>query len=144
MSNFDLFCLAFGAIACAVLYFVLKHRVHIHIAYQSRGQEPRRTATAEQMPAARQAARAARANRKAGDDGPLQFTQAPRTTSRVVNLPSGARGSFDSVVWGDLTSALINLGCKEKRARQIVSRLQAEAPKEEFDALLRRAIKEAA
>jgi hypothetical protein len=125
-------------LSLAILYWVLKYRVHIHVTYTPlRGREPRRGS----------------AKPRTGEDRPHQFAGSvppsrPRISPRSIASDVSAAESVihpESVVWGDISSALVNLGTPKTKARSIASKVCKEhAGEQSFEDLLRLAIQEAA
>ena len=104
------------------LFVVLRFRVHIHVTYQSPGRQGGKvSAIAASRPKRQQ---------RAGE------------ISGEVSPPQLASASKEQIA--ELASALVNLGCKRQRAREIASRALELAPEADFDALLKWAIREAA
>lgn len=98
-------------ISAAILYFVLRYRVHVHVSYTPR----------------RRAARPAQSSRRTSRCMPEEVrpVQSPA-------VPSPVRQK-------DLESALRNLGCKPAQAKEAAGRAMFHQDPE-FPAALRRAI----
>lgn len=117
-----MFSLACLFLSIAILSFILKYRVHIHVHYSSLETQPSRQARVSNV------------------SKPPRHNTAVK--SDVPEVPSGTRAGVQDNAIVDVMSALINLQVKPARARQIASRVCSSPG--DFDSLLRRAIQEAA
>jgi hypothetical protein len=109
-------------ISLAVLYFILKYRVHINIEItSSRGPRPRV---------------------KAGNVSSIHPSRKSQgTESHGASLARRRTGEDPSL---EITSALVNLGSSKAEARAAAKRAIAKLPDAPFDVVLRAAIQEAA
>lgn len=104
-------------LSVAILYFILKYRVHVHVQYSRRG------------------ATSARA-RKGGE---ILSTEALEDGHRAMSRREPLQPTTR-----DITSALVNLGCDRAKALEVAKRVQKAHPGVGFDGLLREALREAA
>jgi hypothetical protein len=96
--------------SAAILFFIVKYRVHVHITY---------TPSGSRRPTARKSGRRAEARADLGPTAktrPVLFSQTP-----------------ESIVWGDIASALVNLGASKQQARSAARQALAEHPDASFD-----------
>jgi hypothetical protein len=102
--------------SATILFYVLKFRVHIHVTYTLPG-SPR------------------------GIRSPVR---SQRATDRSSLVAPGRQAETTGCrpVQADVESALVNLGCKKLKAREIAARVCREH--QDFDGALRLAIQEAA
>jgi hypothetical protein len=104
-------------ISSAILFFVLRYRVHVHVTYT--------------LPVSPRGIRSPMRSQRATDRSSLV---AP---GRQAEATTNCRP-----VQADVESALINLGCKKLKAREIAARACREH--QDFEGALRLAIQEAA
>ena len=109
MNHLILFNISLFLISVAILFFVVKYRIHITVNY---------------TPSTPKSARA----RKSAAGGPAQLP--------VALAPSMAPAE------SEIAAALVNLGCKPKKAREVAAKVVPAGG--DFDAMLRRAIAAAA
>lgn len=114
-------------VCIAILFYVLKYRVHIHVTYTKNessraGSQSRRSRVSGKVP------------------GDQRAAAGPRAHDRNLDH---VRTEASSSALRDITSALINQGCTPAHARKAAARACA-SDAQDFDTLLRRAIQEAA
>jgi len=116
-------------VSAAILFYILKYRVHIHVTYEAqrtpgRSERKGRTVSAKVGAATRSTVRPIRQRLERDEPG----------SSKLDRSGDNLR---------EVTSALINLGCAPAHARKAAARACSSGA-QDFDALLRRAIQEAA
>lgn len=111
-------------ITSAILFFILKYRVHVHVTY---------TPTSSRVTARK----GRRAEEATGTDARTRHGPAlPQAMTRPAKDPG-------SIVWGDITSALVNLGAPKAKAQAAAQKAVRQFP-DSFDDQLRAAIQEVA
>jgi hypothetical protein len=99
----------------AILFYVLKFRVHVHVTY---------TSSSRGLGAAR------KRGRMVSSDPTV-----PRNSGPVACQSStrAARQIPDSVVWGDIASGLVNLGAPKRKAEVAAQRAVEQHPDASFE-----------
>ena len=125
-------------LSSAILFYVLKYRVHLHVSYTrptSRvGATRKGSPQVSSEPATPQKGSRCDSARKMGrraESTPMTGVCSTATTRPVP---------FDSVVWGDITSALVNLGASKVDARFAAKKALLEHAQESFDIQLSAAL----
>jgi hypothetical protein len=122
----------------AILFFIFRYRVHVHISISSspRGEAKRglvrlssETSTRDQVAPNRAIAR------------PHKRGASAQVGPRAVNPAQATEGARASE---DIASALVNLGCKPKRAQAAAERVCLKFPEADFDTRFREAMREVA
>ena len=104
----------------AILFFILRYRVHVHITW-----------TPPASPVRQPRVKGRRAEAQVGTLKPTAMTRPALT-------------EIDSVVWGDIASALENLGAPKHRAKAAAQHVARNWPDVGFDEQLRQAFREVA
>ena len=137
-------------ISLAILFFILRYRVHVHITW-----------TPPASPVRQSRVKGRRAEAQVGTLKPTAMTRPALTRMAagarmgnrpVTGSPNGAGGRLpesrpvpiDSVVWGDIASALENLGAPKHRAKAAAQHVARNWPDAGFDEQLRQAFREVA
>ena len=131
------FNLALFLSTAAMLFFILRYRIHVHIEYtprHSRRRGPQSGSTANRLPSADRAA--------VGFDDYASFCYSGSSSAGISRPPRVAGklpGEECTPVTRDLISALVNLGATKKEAQERAAAAIAEGPGD-FDALILRAM----
>ncbi len=109
----------------AILFFIIKYRVHVHVTYTPTSSRGRKIARNP----GRRAATLACANS-------LSSTAMTRPVKlQAIEHP-------ESVVWGDIASGLVNLGASKADARRAARKACTEYPDADFNAQFTVALQE--
>jgi hypothetical protein len=99
--------------SCAILFWVVRYRIHLHCEYTPRMRKHRHS--------------------RRGSSSPVTSIQGKRTVG-------GNSGEVPPAVLADLESALQNLGCDKKEAKARAAFAAAQPGPQNFDALLYKAM----
>ena len=115
---FSLFCLLASS---AILFFILKYRVHVHVTL---------TSSRDSIHASRGKGRRAESPRR--KTGSIATT---RPIQPIAAVP-------ESIVWGDIASGLVNLGAGKREARAAAQKACRENPDASFNSVFTVALQE--
>jgi hypothetical protein len=141
------FNLALFLSTAAMLFFILRYRIHVHIEYtprHSRRRGPQSGSTANRLPSADRGRHKAECPWCAavGFDDYASFCYSGSSSAGISRPPRVAGklpGEECTPVTRDLISALVNLGATKKEAQDRAAAAIAEGPGD-FDALILRAM----
>lgn len=124
-----LFSLLFFTAALVILYFVVRHRVHVHIYIEFAGRDR----------LLHDGPRSAARKRQSGKGGRRAESSDDRVNSTATTRPAQLQ---ETTPIQDLQSALVNLGAKPHRAKAAAQHVYRNWPDAGFEAQFREALKE--
>jgi hypothetical protein len=125
----------------AILFYVLKYRVHVHVTYTPSSR--RKGEARKGVPAVTRSGDPSLSGRRA-EASLRQKSLQPTAMTRPVHPESVVWGDQETTPILDIQSALVNLGAKPKRAKAAAEHVLRNWPDADFSTQLRAALQEVA
>ena len=125
--------------SCAILFFVLKFRAHVHVTYTPPRSPARRAKMGRRAEAGPKPPRPTAITRPTFSTGPGR--RAERFDDRVTSTATTRPGQSERA---EIASALVNLGAKAHRAKAAADHVCRNWPEADFDTRLKEALREVA